>query len=57
MEWRLAIFRGGVIDLDTDLVKLRPLRGPLPLLLRTGEREGECLRSRARSSDGERDLE
>jgi hypothetical protein len=45
------------MDLDIDLVKLRPLRGSLNLPVRGDVREADGLPSRARVRDGGRELE
>jgi hypothetical protein len=45
------------MDLDIDLVKLRPLRGSLNLPVRGDVREAGGLPSRARVRDGGRELE
>ena len=54
---RVALWRGGVIDLETDLVKLLPLSTSFPLLFRCGVPEGERRRSTPRLWDGNGDLD
>ena len=54
---RLALRRGGVTDLVTDLVRLRPLCLSFPLLFRGGVMDSERLLFTARVRDGDRDLE
>ena len=49
--------RGGVIDLDNDLVKLRPLSFSLPLPFLGGDLENERLRAIARVLEGDLDRE
>ena len=56
-ESRLMFRRGGVIDLDNDLVKLRPLSFSLPLPFLGGDLENERLRSIARVLEGDLDRE